>query len=117
MAIIANYCSSPRELRVVGQYPHMIVENLDKPAVDLQNFLSAAALISQRAFAKRAQQWRMSGQNAHIPILAGQFRFGHLLIYQQPLGRSNFKLKRIRHLGYPFIFCAASSTSSIVPCM
>ena len=109
--------SGPREFRVIGQYPDVIVEHLDKPAVDLQNFLPAAALIGQSALTERTQKRRMPRQDAHITILARQFGFGNLLIDQQPLGRRDFKLERVRHLGYPFIFCAASSTSSIVPCM
>ena len=43
-----------REFRMIRQYPHMIVENLDKPAIDFQNLLPAAGLIGERALAERA---------------------------------------------------------------
>lgn len=88
-----------REFRMIRQHPHMIIENLDKSAVDFQNLLPAAAPICERAFAQRTQQRRVSGKHAHIPVLARQLRFGHLLIDKQPLGRRDFELKRVRHLG------------------
>ena len=68
------------EFRVIRQHPHVIIENLDKPAVDFQNLLPAAALIRERTLAKRAQQRRVAGKHAHISVLARQLRFGHLLI-------------------------------------
>jgi len=106
-----------REFRVIRQHPHVIIKNLDKPAVDFQNLLPAAAFISECTLAERTQQRRVSGKYAHIPVFARQFRFSHLLIDKQTLGRRDFELKRVRHRSYPFIFCAASSTSSIVPCI
>ena len=72
--------SGPREFRVIGQYPDVIVEHLDKPSIDLQNLLPAAALISQSALTERTQERRMSRKNTHVSVFTGQFGLSDLFV-------------------------------------
>ena len=97
--------SGPREFRVIGQYPDVIVEHLDKPSVDLQNLLPAAALISQSALTERTQERRMSRQDAHITVLAGN---SASVTCSSTNSRSGVATSswNVSAMGYPFIFCA-----------
>lgn len=99
-----------------SQNTNVIVGDFDKATANRKDMLAAtAAFERQDTRIEGAHQRRMAGQNAQIAVGSRYFGQSHLLIDEQTLRGRDFELERVGH--YPFIFSAASSTSSILPCM
>ncbi len=60
-----------RQFGVIGQHANVIIEDFDEPAGNRQNVRSASSLIAENAGAKGTEQGSVSGQDAHVAILAG----------------------------------------------
>ena len=53
--------------------------------------------VSERADPKLGKQRRMIRQHADIAVLGGNLRANRLLAREQPLGRGNLDIERVRH--------------------
>src|SRR5690242_942505 len=105
--------SALRRRRLLRHDAHDVVDDLKKPAVDVEP-PSALATHAQDTLAEESHQRRVAGENAHLAVERRRDdRVGRALV-QHGLGRDDGD---VEHASQPCSFFAFSTTSSMPPAM